>query len=76
MGIRILYDPSAGAAVLTCSSTGWAFGPVIRDDEDGVPAPDLAQEFLDWIGVDPRLLTDADLERAYVAWRDAYKEAR
>jgi hypothetical protein len=73
MSVRILYDSSAGAAALYCSSSGWAFGPVIRD-ADGVPAPDLALEWLAWLrerGTDPRLLSDADLERAYVTWRDA-----
>jgi len=56
MGVHILYDPSEGAAVLWCSTTDWAFGPVIRDNEfgDGVSAVELAEEFLAWLGEQPR----------------------
>jgi hypothetical protein len=47
MGVRILEGD--GMAVLYCSTSMWAFGPIF---EDG----DQPQEFLEWLGKnDPRL---------------------
>ena len=61
MGVRILEGTGEGdsrGAVLYCSVTDWAFGPLF---EDG----DQAQEFLDWLVYDPRSLSDAEMEAKY-----------
>lgn len=66
MGCRIIegyerdeYDKGAEKlAVLYCSTTGWAFGPVFNGREH-------AQRFLDWLSAqtdrDPRNLADHEL---------------
>lgn len=60
MGVRILQgDGTYDGAVLYCSTTMWAFGPVFEDREQ-------AQAFLDWLDpTDPRRLSDAELEAKY-----------
>lgn len=72
MGCRILEEREDGRAVLYCSTTGWAVGPVFRSYEQ-------AQKFLDWLrdtpneektvlGLsksDPRNYTESVLERLY-----------
>jgi len=55
MGVRILIDKDSGQAVFYCSTTDWAFGPLMRD-------ADVAETFLNWLAEDPRLLVDHDLE--------------
>lgn len=60
MGIRILVDKDNEMAVIYCSTSGVAFGPII-DANNGVGAEELAQAFLDWLVVDPRLITDNEL---------------
>ncbi len=63
MGCRIIEGFEGGCAdttvaVLFCSTTGWAFGPLFEDLED-------AQSFLDWLSAredrDPRNLPDHEL---------------
>lgn len=72
MGVRILEDNEVGA-VLYCSVTDWAFGPIFADRDE-------AQAFLDWLPSDPRSLSDGDLDdkfsefRVYLADREQ-KEA-
>jgi hypothetical protein len=60
MGVRILQgDQASDGAILYCSVSMWAFGPVFEDH-------DKAQAFLDWLGsVDPRSLTEKELEDKY-----------
>lgn len=60
MGVRILKgyldkDELVERAVFYCSTTDWAFGPVMPDQ-------DTANKFLKWLVIDPRSLTDPDLE--------------
>ncbi len=58
MGCRILEGENQEGAVLYCSTTGWAFGPLFIDTDD-------AQSFLDWLSAretrDPRNLPDHEL---------------
>jgi len=72
MGCRILAEKHDGRAVLYCSTTGWAFGPVFSSYEE-------AERFLTWlretpneertiIGLsksDPRSYEESVLERLY-----------
>ena len=61
MGCRILEDKENGA-VFYCSTTGWAFGPVMDDEEE-------AEEFMNWLHGDPRSYTEKDLLNAYAKFR-------
>lgn len=56
MGVRILETENN--AVLYCSTSMWAFGPLFEDADE-------AQAFLDWLGADPRLLADGHLAEKY-----------
>jgi hypothetical protein len=66
MGVRILEGKEG--AVFYCSTTGWAFGPLMASREE-------AEAFLKWLKLtplrvpgwrhDPRQLTDSGLRRAY-----------
>jgi hypothetical protein len=59
MGVRIMQgDQPYDGAVLYCSTSMWAFGPVFEDE-------DKAQEFLDWLEVDPRKLDQSQLQSKY-----------
>jgi len=58
MSVRILIDLDGDSAVLYCSTTMWAFGPVFASFED-------AQDFLEFIHVDARSLTDEELSAKY-----------
>lgn len=50
MSVRVLYDDDAHKAVLFCSTTDVAFGPVFDDCQDGCcSAPLIADEFLTWL---------------------------
>lgn len=62
MSTHILTDKD-GQSCLYCSTTEWAFGPIFHDGED-------AQEFLKWLGEDPRHLTDRQLEDKVAEWRN------
>ena len=69
MGVRILQGNGEGDsnyAVLYCSTSDWAFGPLFEDYED-------AEAFLKWLVVDPRVLLDSDLERKCSEFR-VYRE--
>lgn len=64
MGVRIL-EGREGEAVFYCSTTDWAFGPLM-------PSLDVAEAFLRTytaVGDDPRNLTDAELEKHWNAFR-------
>ena len=69
MGVRIITGENE--AVLYCSTTMWAFGPVFDDY-------DAAEWFLSWWkerdGRDLRLLTDAELEHEYYEWKRYVEE--
>jgi hypothetical protein len=63
MGVRILH--AQAAAVLYCSTTDWAFGPVFGDTDthDAEERAELFCEFLQ--PVDPRALDENALEAKY-----------
>lgn len=68
MGVRIMHNDEE--AIMYCSSTDWAFGPLFSDDGNH-SAVERAESFLRWLGKgrDPRQYTDAELESKYTDWR-------
>lgn len=70
MGVRILVgDPkehdSEDTACFYCSTTGWAFGPIMQSQEE-------AEMFLQFLGgIDPRTLRDKELEAKFYEFRSA-----
>lgn len=65
MGVRILGNRTTA---LYCSTTDWAFGPVIYEDSQH-DAEERAEAFLRWLGPrDPRRFTDTELQNAYSQW--------
>jgi hypothetical protein len=76
MGVRILIGREQGSsiehAVLFDSVTGWAFGPLFREGDNGEAAEDRAQAFLDWLDVeghgDARGIDGRELEELYGRW--------
>lgn len=68
MGVRVLYDPAERVAVLYDSTSGWAFGPVIGDGEDGTAAGERAEAFLTWLDRDARVLSQSELEELWAAF--------
>jgi hypothetical protein len=81
MGVRILIGSEQGdagvreQAVLFDSVTGWAFGPLFREDEsDGTNAEDMAELFLKWVeeheGRDVRTIVGGELRDLYAEWLD------
>lgn len=65
MGIRILYSGSSSMAVMYCSTTDTAFGPVFYD-EDNHTGDDRIEAFIDWLNpIDARHYTEAELRAKY-----------
>ena len=61
MGCRIL-DGREDGAVLYCSTTEWAFGPLFRSSEH-------AEDFLAWLkGEDPRSFSNVELSAKFGDW--------
>lgn len=83
MGCRIIVGHEAGSdheiALLYCSTSGWAFGPVIGVDElgelRGQDAHDIAQAFCNFIPGDPRSYRDAEIARFWDQFCGKRKEA-
>lgn len=80
MGCRILYDATQGLAVLYCSTTDVAFGPVFYEGEigDDTDADARAEAFLRWLKVDPRSMDESALLASYSRWlaQEAEQDAR
>ena len=53
-----IFEGKDGKAVVYCSTTDWAFGPVME-------SADVAQAFLSSLAVDARTLPDPEMERLY-----------
>lgn len=75
MGVRILSDvrsegyTGTSQAVLYCSTSDWAFGPVFYGDGDH-DAEERAQAFCRWLGGrEPRRMSDQELQAVYSEWR-------
>ena len=78
MGVRILrcehpYPSTSGMAVIYCSTTEWAFGPVFHDQENH-DSLERAELFLQWLGTDARTFTDSELESKYHAFLKVEEE--
>ena len=55
MAVCILHDRQQDQAVLYCTTTDWAFGPVFAADAEGDhDAEERAEAFLRWLGKAPR----------------------
>ena len=67
MGVHILENKDDGYKCLYCSTSMWAFGCIFYEDED-------VEEFLEWLGNDPRRLSDKELENKVYDWRILTKE--
>jgi hypothetical protein len=73
MGVRILSDQrqdylTISHAVLYCSTSDWAFGPVFYGDDEH-DAHERAESFCRWLGDrEPRRMNDRELEAAYSEW--------
>tara|TARA_R100000306_G_C4355019_1_gene132200 strand:+ start:703 stop:969 length:267 start_codon:yes stop_codon:yes gene_type:complete len=67
--------PRTKFAVLFCSSTNWAFGPLVRRPEPPLDAEpeELLERFLSDHG-DPRGLTDGELTALWNGWLFAAEE--
>jgi hypothetical protein len=65
MGVRILSGEDA--AILYCSTTDWAFGPVFGD-RDTHTGTERAAAFLRWFKAEPRRLNYDELEAKYSEW--------
>jgi hypothetical protein len=67
MAIEVLECPNDDGyvrCVMTCTTTGFAFGPVL------LMSAEAADCFLAWLGQDPRSMRDAELERKYGEFRE------
>ena len=63
MGVRILHDNKNDYCCLYCSTSMWAFGPIMY-------SPDEAEAFLEYLGKkDARWFTDKELESKYYDFR-------
>jgi len=64
MGVRILTDDDYQA--FYCSTTMTAFGPIMYGD---------AEEFEEWLDIDPRKIDDNELESKYCDFRSEKEES-
>jgi hypothetical protein len=66
MSVSILvgkaYEGASDEAVFYCSTTGWAFGPVMGSREE-------AEAFQVYLGCDPREVREEELRDRYTAFR-------
>ena len=69
MGVRVISAHMGAVAVMYCSTTEWAFGPVFGDTDEH-SAEERIEMFLEWLAVDPRALPESVLERKYSEWRE------
>jgi len=68
MGCRILHDREQDLAVLYCSTSDVAFGPVFTDGDNGQAADERAEAFLRWLQIDPRRCDESELQAFYSKW--------
>ena len=73
MGVRVLENREGTEAVLYCSTSGVAFGPVFCEtylheglpDEEYISAGDVAHQFLRHLKGDARNFSNEELSTAY-----------
>ncbi len=70
MGIHILGGDKL--AVMYCSTTDWAFGPVFYSDDEH-SAEERALMFLEYLPQDARQYSEYELERMYHEWLNQEK---
>lgn len=71
MGIHTLFNGDNTEAVLYCSTSGWAFGPVFRDSFDASLKADSFVEYVkSHTGEDARMLEDKILRDLYRKFLD------
>lgn len=68
MAVRTITTHLDSVAVMYCSTTDWAFGPVFYDSDEH-SADERIHSFLRWLQIDARSLPDNILERKYSDWR-------
>jgi hypothetical protein len=73
MGCRVISAHMGAIAVMYCSTTDWAFGPVFYDNTEH-SADERIESFMRWLVIDPRSLPERDLESKYSEWRLQEKE--
>tara|TARA_R110000772_G_scaffold15512_1_gene44964 strand:- start:3446 stop:3649 length:204 start_codon:yes stop_codon:yes gene_type:complete len=64
MGVHILTDQTDNHKALYCSTTMQAFGPIFYEDDD-------VEDFLEWLTLDARTLTDSELNNKYYEWKES-----
>jgi hypothetical protein len=72
MGVRILHNDDDSQAVLYCSVSDWAFGPVFYETDEASAAAQ-AEVFAHWLPQDARRYSDSDLARQYSQWQGLEK---
>lgn len=63
MGVRIMVSRD-GDECMYCSTTMWAFGPVLLQNHMGKDLDD----FISWLPLDPRQYEDKELEALFSKW--------
>lgn len=68
MGLRFVIDEQRSKVALYCSTTGYAFGPVLDSEEEAEAFVDFAEKYareLEWEHDDPRSFTPAQLDEVH-----------
>ena len=79
MGVRIITgtfdDGEQACAVLYCSTTMTAFGPIFQADTED-EASDDAQSFCEFLEADARKFSGLELEKMHALWSEKRAEER
>lgn len=78
MGVRVMFDDTENYAIIYCSTTMWAFGPIFYEDEHN-DADEIAEEFLEYAhtkGIRVRTLCDNELSNLHAEFLKVRKEAQ
>lgn len=62
MSVEIIRDKTSGYSCLMCNTTMIVFGSAFYGDEE-------PQDFIDWLGHDPRELTTNEVSAKISEWR-------
>lgn len=73
MSVQLLEGPD-GDCVMYCSTSMWAFGPVMESREEATAFIRYIEECAPWpalkgLNKDPRVYTDNELERVYTTFK-------
>ncbi len=78
MGLRFVIDDHRDKVALYCSTTGYAFGPVLDSEEEAEAFVAYAEEYarqLEWRSDDLRSFTPAQLDEVHKAFMKEQAEA-